>query len=100
MFDRFSLNLHYFLFSESFKLQSSEAQKSEWLAKIESLEIIGCYAQTELGHGSNVRGIETFASFGDNLVMGVIWWGNLLLISLLTSLQVLAWQLNFNLVVT
>lgn len=25
------------------------------------MEIIGCYAQTELGHGSNVRGLETLA---------------------------------------
>ena len=36
--------------------------------------------------------IESFASFGKKLVMGVIWVlsGNLLLISLLTSLQVFA----------
>ncbi|XP_039053192.1 peroxisomal acyl-coenzyme A oxidase 1-like [Hibiscus syriacus] len=27
------------------------------------MQIIGCYAQTELGHGSNVRGLETTASF-------------------------------------
>ena len=29
------------------------------------MEIIGCYAQTELGHGSNVRGIESEAIYDD-----------------------------------
>jgi len=28
-----------------------------------NLDIIGCYAQTEIGHGSNVAGLETIASF-------------------------------------
>lgn len=26
-------------------------------------KVIGCYAQTELGHGSNVAGLETSATF-------------------------------------
>ena len=30
---------------------------------IENVDIIGCYAQTELGHGSNVAGLETTATF-------------------------------------
>jgi acyl-CoA oxidase len=34
-----------------------------WLRKIASLELPGCFAMTETGHGSNVRDIETTASY-------------------------------------
>lgn len=47
----------------TFALQASEAQKAKYLAKIESYEINLAYAQTELGHGSNVRGIETTVTY-------------------------------------
>ena len=30
-------------------------QVEEWLPKVLSLKMIGNYAQTEMGHGSNVR---------------------------------------------
>ena len=30
---------------------------------VDNLHIIGCYVQTELGHGSNVAGLETTATF-------------------------------------
>jgi acyl-CoA oxidase len=33
------------------------------MPKILNHDIIGCYAQTELGHGSNVRGLETVAKW-------------------------------------
>jgi hypothetical protein len=33
------------------------------MPKILNNDIIGCYAQTELGHGSNVRGLETTATW-------------------------------------
>ncbi len=29
---------------------------------IKNLDIMGCYAQTEIGHGSNVAGLETTAT--------------------------------------
>lgn len=43
--------------------QASEEQQAYWMPKILNYDIIGCYAQTELGHGSNVRGLETTATW-------------------------------------
>ena len=41
--------------------QGTPEQHKLYLEKAQRNEIIGCYAQTELGHGSNVRGLETVA---------------------------------------
>jgi acyl-CoA oxidase len=46
--------------------QGSEEQQAFWMPKILNYDIIGCYAQTELGHGSNVRGLETTAKWDPN----------------------------------
>ncbi len=51
-------HLHLSLFNSAMREQSSDAQRAYWIPKIESWEIIGAYAQTELGHGSNIRGVE------------------------------------------
>jgi acyl-CoA oxidase len=45
--------------------QMSDEQKAIWIPKTERFEIFGSYSQTELGHGSNVRGIETTATFDE-----------------------------------
>lgn len=41
---------------------ASEEQKAHWIPLIKNVDIVGCYAQTELGHGSNVAGLETTAT--------------------------------------
>ena len=33
------------------------------MPKILTVQLVGAYAQTELGHGSNVRGLRTTATF-------------------------------------
>ncbi len=43
--------------------QGTPEQHKLFLEKAEKYEYIGCYAQTELGHGSNVRGLETTATW-------------------------------------
>eukprot|EP00957_Ditylum_brightwellii_P076617 5823417-Ditylum_brightwellii.AAC.1 len=40
-----------------------EEQQAEYLPLVRDWKMIGCYAQTELGHGSNVRALETTATF-------------------------------------
>merc|ERR1711865_652948 len=43
--------------------QTSAEQREWWVEAGMKLNFIGCYAQTELGHGSNVRGLQTTATF-------------------------------------
>jgi len=46
--------------------QGNLEQQQYWTQKILKFEIVGAYAQTELGHGSNVRGLQTTAEFDPN----------------------------------
>ena len=46
--------------------QGSDEQVAFWAPKTTSFEICGSYAQTELGHGSNVRGLQTIAEYDKN----------------------------------
>ena len=56
-------DLHWGMFILAIKGQGTEEQQEQWLPMAYKMQIIGCYAQTELGHGSNVQGLETTAIF-------------------------------------
>lgn len=51
------------MFTKSITFLGSKEQNERWIPLADDLHIIGCYVQTELGHGSNVAGLETTATF-------------------------------------
>lgn len=38
-------------------------QQADWISRAWNCNIIGTYAQTELGHGTYIRGLETTATY-------------------------------------
>lgn len=57
------LELHIGMFIPTIMGQGTEEQIKRWIKPSSSLSIIGTYAQTELGHGTYVRGLETTATY-------------------------------------
>eukprot|EP00252_Welwitschia_mirabilis_P015228 TRINITY_DN33496_c0_g1_i1.p1 TRINITY_DN33496_c0_g1~~TRINITY_DN33496_c0_g1_i1.p1 ORF type:complete len:663 (-),score=132.97 TRINITY_DN33496_c0_g1_i1:218-2206(-) len=57
------VDLHWGMFIPAIEGQGTDGQQKKWLPLAYRLQIIGCYAQTEIGHGSNVQGLETTATF-------------------------------------
>ncbi|ORZ10277.1 acyl-CoA dehydrogenase/oxidase [Lobosporangium transversale] len=55
--------LHEALFIPTLKTQLTDEQQKIWLPKAQNYEIFGCYVQTEMAHGSNLRKLETTATF-------------------------------------
>ncbi|TAQ84584.1 hypothetical protein B7494_g7088 [Chlorociboria aeruginascens] len=55
--------LHLSMYLTTLRGQGTPEQHKLFLEPAESYKAIGCYAQTELGHGSNVRGLETTATW-------------------------------------
>ncbi|GAA5838965.1 hypothetical protein JCM11251_007841 [Rhodosporidiobolus azoricus] len=57
------LNLHEIAFTPVIASQASDEQQAEWLPKCLNHQILGCYLQTELGHGSAVSNLETTSTY-------------------------------------
>ena len=60
---RFVFGLHTSMFINTLETMASEEQQKKFLPLAYSFRIIGTYAQTELGHGSNLQRLESEAVF-------------------------------------
>ncbi|XP_013176608.1 PREDICTED: probable peroxisomal acyl-coenzyme A oxidase 1 [Papilio xuthus] len=61
--DNSPLMLHNSMFIPTIMGQGTDEQKAYWMKRAKNMEIIGTYAQTELGHGTFIRGLETQATY-------------------------------------
>ncbi|XP_025902541.1 peroxisomal acyl-coenzyme A oxidase 1 isoform X2 [Nothoprocta perdicaria] len=57
------LGLHFSMFQYTLQTQMTDAQKEKWMPLVLGVNIIGTYAQTEMGHGTHLRGLETTATY-------------------------------------
>ncbi|MFP2909050.1 acyl-CoA dehydrogenase [Pyxidicoccus sp. 3LFB2] len=55
--------VHFGLFGASILFLGTERHHRQYLPKVATLELPGCFAMSELRHGSNVRDVETVARY-------------------------------------
>ncbi|XP_076584062.1 peroxisomal acyl-coenzyme A oxidase 1 isoform X2 [Chaetodon auriga] len=58
-----AMGLHFAMFIPTLYSQCDPQQSRKWLPLSESFQIVGTYAQTEMGHGTHLRGLETTATY-------------------------------------
>uniref|UniRef100_F1KY21 Acyl-coenzyme A oxidase n=1 Tax=Ascaris suum TaxID=6253 RepID=F1KY21_ASCSU len=61
--DLHPMSLHYVMFIPTLQGQTDDKQLDHWLPLAVSRAIVGTYAQTELGHGTNLSKLETTATY-------------------------------------
>eukprot|EP01080_Neovahlkampfia_damariscottae_P004627 gene4627-8200_t len=59
------IGVHFGLFKATIKEQGTQEQWNKYKDDIETMKIIGCFAMTELGTSSYLRGSETTATFDE-----------------------------------
>ncbi|KAE9552039.1 hypothetical protein FO519_004730, partial [Halicephalobus sp. NKZ332] len=89
--DGYPVRLHNIMGIPTILNNADDEQAAEWLPKAMNLEFISTYAQTELGHGTNLRKLETIATYDPKTeefildsptVTATKWWpGNLAKVS-------------------
>ncbi|XP_021898386.1 acyl-coenzyme A oxidase 3, peroxisomal-like isoform X2 [Carica papaya] len=60
------LGVHFFLWGGAIQFFGTRRHHEKWLRETENYVVKGCFSMTELGHGSNVRGIETVTTYDSN----------------------------------
>ncbi|XP_043601113.1 probable peroxisomal acyl-coenzyme A oxidase 1 isoform X1 [Bombus pyrosoma] len=55
--------VHYAMFLPALMGQANSEQQTYWINRAWAGDVIGTYAQTELGHGTFLRGLETTATY-------------------------------------
>ncbi|KAL6110252.1 acox1 [Pungitius sinensis] len=58
-----AMGLHFVMFLPTLYSQCDPQQARKWLPLAESFQAVGTYAQTEMGHGTHLRGLETTATY-------------------------------------
>ncbi|CAD6189218.1 unnamed protein product [Caenorhabditis auriculariae] len=61
--DLHAMSLHYVMFIPTLQGQTDDEQLDHWLSLAIARAIVGTYAQTELGHGTNLSKLETTAHY-------------------------------------
>uniref|UniRef100_A0A1B0CKT2 Acyl-coenzyme A oxidase n=2 Tax=Lutzomyia longipalpis TaxID=7200 RepID=A0A1B0CKT2_LUTLO len=59
------IEVHFSMFIPTIMSQATEEQQKKWLKRARRGEIIGTYAQTEMGHGTFIRGLQTTATYDE-----------------------------------
>lgn len=60
------LSVHYDMFIPALRNLGTDEQQASWVPRAISCKVIGAYAQTELGHGTFIRGLETTSTYDPN----------------------------------
>uniref|UniRef100_A0A3B4ENI7 Acyl-coenzyme A oxidase n=1 Tax=Pygocentrus nattereri TaxID=42514 RepID=A0A3B4ENI7_PYGNA len=78
-----AFGLHYTMFLPTLYSQCTPEQQKKWLPLAENFKALGTYAQTELGHGTHIRKLETTATYDPSTqefvlncptVSSIKWW--------------------------